>query len=137
MDAHPQPAVAPEELSTLEFDVYARACPSRETFERITGRWGPLVLVGLHEGPMRFNELRRHVEGVSDKMLTQTLQGLERDGFVHRRAREGFPSRVDYSLTALGTRTAVKLLELIEQLEGDMPDVLAARAAYDRTHPGR
>ncbi|MFG3441337.1 winged helix-turn-helix transcriptional regulator [Nonomuraea sp. NPDC047897] len=137
MDAHPQPVADPEELSKLEFDVFARACASRETFERVTGRWGPLVLAGLHEGPMRFNELRRHVEGVSDKMLTQTLQTLERDGFVHRRAREGFPSRVDYSLTPLGTRTAAKLLELIEQLEGDMPQVLAARAAYDRTHPHR
>ncbi|MFI6787453.1 winged helix-turn-helix transcriptional regulator [Nonomuraea sp. NPDC050383] len=137
MDALAQPATEAERtLPALEFDVFARACPSRATFEHITGRWGPLVLLGLHEHAMRFNELRRRVDGVSDKMLTQTLQLLERDGFVDRRAREGFPSRVDYSLTPLGERAAVRLLALIEQLEADMPEVLEAQAAYDSRRSG-
>ncbi|GAA2300404.1 helix-turn-helix domain-containing protein [Nonomuraea roseoviolacea subsp. roseoviolacea] len=137
MDALAQPAVEAERtLPALEFDVFARACPSRATFEHITGRWGSLVLIGLNEHPMRFNELRRRVDGVSDKMLTQTLQALERDGFVHRSAREGFPSRVDYSLTPLGERTAVKLWALIELLEADMPEVLKAQAAYDERRSG-
>lgn len=137
MDVHQQPVADPAEIDKLVFDVHARACPSRETFEHITGRWGPFVLFGLYERPMRFNELRRHVDGVSDKMLTQTLHALERDGFVHRHASEGFPSRVDYSLTPLGVRTAVKLLEFVEQLEGDMLEVMVARDSYDRAHPKR
>lgn len=115
----------------LAYDVFARACPSRGTLEHVTGRWGGLTLGALHEGSLRFNELRRRVDGVSEKMLSQTLHALERDGLVHREAQPTNPPRVDYELTPLGHRVTERLLALIHCVEGAMDDVLAARSAYD------
>ncbi len=115
------------------FDVFGRACPSRAALEHITGRWGSLVLGGLADGPLRFNELRRRVDGVSQKILTQALQALERDGFVHRKLISTFPLRVEYSLTPLGRSVAERLVALFAHLEAQMPAVLAARQDYDRT----
>ncbi|HEY9371288.1 helix-turn-helix domain-containing protein [Streptomyces sp.] len=117
----------------LEFDVFARGCTSRQTLEHATGRWGSLTLAALHEGSFRFNELRRRVDGVSEKMLAQTLQALERDGLVHREAQPTNPPRVDYRLTPLGRSVAERLVALIELVEGRMPEVLAARQNYDET----
>ncbi len=119
------------------FDVFARACPSRETLEHVTGRWGSLTVGALREGPCRFNELRRRVEGVSEKMLSQTLHALERDGIVNREAQPTNPPRVDYELTPLGVEVADRLLALIHCLEGNMPAVLGARESYDATRGGR
>lgn len=115
----------------LVFNVFARACTSRETLEHVTGRWGTLTLGALHEGSFRFNELRRRVDGVSEKMLAQTLHALERDGLVHREAQPTNPPRVDYTLTPLGREVAERLVGLIELVEGRMPDVLTARETYD------
>ncbi|GAA0208773.1 helix-turn-helix domain-containing protein [Saccharothrix mutabilis subsp. mutabilis] len=112
----------------MNFDVFAKDCPSREVLDHLTGRWGVLVLAGLRKGPARFNALRRRVDGVSEKMLAQTLQALERDGFVHREVLAAMPPSVNYSLTPLGESTADHLLALIEHLEANMPEVLAARA---------
>lgn len=123
--------ISAEQQTEPEFDVFARACPSRPVLEHATGRWGVLVLGGLHYGPLRFAALRRRVDGVSEKMLSQTLQTLERDGFVHREAGEGFPSRVEYSLTPLGRSTAELLIGLIEHLEASMPTISAAQLHYD------
>ncbi|MYV99782.1 helix-turn-helix domain-containing protein [Streptomyces sp. SID3343] len=130
----PDPGYAPDPTPEFEFDVFAKACVSRAAMEHITGRWGVLVLGGLHDGPMRFNALRRRVEGVSEKMLSQTLQALERDGFVVRDVHSAIPPRVEYSLTDLGTATAARLLDLIRHLEGNMAQVMAAREVYDRLH---
>ncbi|MEU9981226.1 helix-turn-helix domain-containing protein [Streptomyces sp. NPDC050856] len=113
------------------FDVFSRACPSRGTLEHVTGRWGGLTLGALYEGGFRFNELRRRVDGVSEKMLAQTLHALERDGLVRREAQPVNPPRVDYELTPLGRDVAERLLGLIELLEGRMPEVLAARERYE------
>ncbi|MEU6374707.1 helix-turn-helix domain-containing protein [Streptomyces sp. NPDC046909] len=121
----------------LSFDVFAKACPSRGTLEHVTGRWGGLTLGALYEGSLRFNELRRRVDGVSEKMLSQTLQALERDGLVHREAQPTNPPRVDYELTPLGRGVAERLIGLIEFLEGRMDDVLAARVRYDETRGAR
>ncbi|MGW2300913.1 winged helix-turn-helix transcriptional regulator [Streptomyces sp. NPDC001809] len=115
----------------LAYDVFARACPSRCTLEHVTGRWGSLTLGALHEGSFRFNELRRRVDGVSEKMLSQTLHALERDGLVHREAQPTNPPRVDYRLTDLGRDVAERLIGLIALVEGRMPEVEAARASYD------
>jgi len=123
----------PERDQDLAFDVFAKACPSRGTLEHITGRWGALTLGALHEGSLRFNELRRRVDGVSEKMLSQTLHALERDGLVHREAQPTNPPRVDYELTPLGQEMATRLLGLIRFLEGRMDDVLDARRRYDET----
>jgi DNA-binding HxlR family transcriptional regulator len=117
----------------LPFNVFAKACPSRGTLEHVTGRWGALTLGALYEGSLRFNELRRRVDGVSEKMLSQTLHALERDGLVHREAQPTNPPRVDYELTPLGHAVAERLLGLIHLLEGRMGDVLAAREVYDGT----
>ncbi len=121
----------------LSYDVFAKACPSRNTLEHVTGRWGGLTLCALYEGSLRFNELRRRVDGVSEKMLSQTLQALERDGLVHREAQPTNPPRVDYELTPLGRGVAERLVGLIEFVEGRMDDVLAARQRYDETRGAR
>ncbi|MFE6286838.1 winged helix-turn-helix transcriptional regulator [Streptomyces sp. NPDC057877] len=121
----------------LPYDVFSRACPSRGTLEHVTGRWGALTLGALYEGSFRFNELRRRVDGVSEKMLSQTLHALERDGLVHREAQPVNPPRVDYELTPLGREVAGRLVGLIQFVEDRMDDVLAARGRYDETRGGR
>jgi DNA-binding HxlR family transcriptional regulator len=125
------------EEQPLPYDVFAKACPSRGTLEHVTGRWGALTLGALQEGSLRFNELRRRVDGVSEKMLSQTLQALERDGLVHREAQPTNPPRVDYELTPLGHDIAERLLALIHFVEGRMDSVLAAREKYDETRAPR
>ena len=120
-----------DEHGQVVFDVFAQACTSRATLEHITGRWGILAMVALNDGTLRFNALRRRVSGVSEKMLAQTLQALERDGFVHREAQPTIPPKVEYSLTPRGRRTAALLLALIEDVEGQMPEVMEANVKYD------
>ena len=121
------------EAQDLPYNVFAKACPSRVTLEHVTGRWGGLTLGALHDGSLRFNELRRRIDGVSEKMLSQTLHALERDGLVHRDAQPTNPPRVDYELTPLGRGVAERLLSLIHFVEGQMDDVLEARRNYDET----
>jgi len=130
-------AAADVEHDRLVADVFARACDSRGILEHITGRWGSLALAALAEGPFRFNALRRKVDGVSEKMLAQTLQALERDGFVHREAEPTIPPRVEYSLTPAGREVAERLVGLIEFVETRLPDVIAARARYDEAKPAK
>ncbi|MFY4718430.1 winged helix-turn-helix transcriptional regulator [Streptomyces sp. LaBMicrA B280] len=127
----------PQDPDELAYNVFAKACPSRCTLENVTGRWGGLTLGALSEGSLRFNELRRRVDGVSEKMLSQTLHALERDGLVHREAQPTNPPRVDYELTPLGREVARRLLALIECVEGAMDDVLASRERYDETRGAR
>lgn len=116
------------------FDVFSKRCPSRGTLEHVTGRWGSLTLGALYEGSLRFNALRRRVDGVSEKMLSQTLHALERDGLVHREAQPTNPPRVDYELTPLGRQVTERLCGLIQLVEGRMAEVLIARERYDKTH---
>lgn len=113
-------------------DVFERACPSREVVHAITGRWGALALVALGEGPYRFSALRRRVDGVSERMLAQSLQALERSGFVHREVLETIPPKVEYSLTPRGEQVAAHLLSLVELIESQMPEILADQDRYDR-----
>jgi DNA-binding HxlR family transcriptional regulator len=101
--------------------------------EHVTGRWGSLVLAALQAGAVRFNDLRRRVDGVSQKVLAQTLQALERDGFVSRHQLTVFPLRVEYTLTPTGQDVTAKLLELIAQVEASMDSVLASQQRYDRS----
>ncbi|WP_338697406.1 helix-turn-helix domain-containing protein [Streptomyces sp. Q6] len=106
-------------------------CPQRLILEHVTSRWGVLVLLALDERSFRFGELRREIGGVSEKMLTQTLQTLERDGFVHRDAKPVIPPRVDYTLTGLGREAAGRVRELAEWTERRTAEVAAARQRYD------
>ncbi|KAB8194597.1 transcriptional regulator [Nonomuraea phyllanthi] len=119
-----------EEFDQLVADVFSRRCTSRTVLETLTGRWAILALVALHEGPYRFNALRRRVDGVSEKMLSQTLHALERDGMVLRVAEPSIPPRVEYSLTPLGREAAERLIPLIEWVEERMPQVASAREEY-------
>ncbi|MCX4754507.1 winged helix-turn-helix transcriptional regulator [Kitasatospora purpeofusca] len=112
-------------------DIYDRMCPSRGVLEHVTSRWGVLVLVALRERGYRFSELRRRVSGVSEKMLAQTLQTLERDGFVLREAHPVIPPRVDYSLTPLGLEAAEYVSALAHWVEARMLAVTDAREEYD------
>ncbi|MET7860478.1 helix-turn-helix domain-containing protein [Streptomyces sp. NPDC005318] len=112
-------------------DVNRRMCPSRLVLEHVTSRWGVLVLAALLERSYRFSELRREVDGVSEKMLAQTLQTLERDGFVHRDARPVIPPRVDYTLTELGREAAEQVWGLARWTERRLGAVHAARETYD------
>ncbi|MFQ6145361.1 helix-turn-helix domain-containing protein [Streptomyces sp. SID10815] len=111
-------------------------CPYRLVMEHVTSRWGVLVLIELLDRPHRFSELRRAIgrtsgRQVSEKMLTQTLQTLERDGLVHRDAKPVIPPRVDYSLTGLGREAAEQVRTLARWTEHRMADVEQARQAYD------
>lgn len=116
---------------TLEADVFSRNCSSREILQNVTSRWGLLALVALLDGELRFNALRRRVDGVSERMLSVTLQALERDGYVHREMLQAIPPRVEYSLTDMGRAVAPQLRGLIELVEGQVPVVADARQQYD------
>ncbi|MDQ6656637.1 MAG: helix-turn-helix transcriptional regulator [Actinomycetota bacterium] len=115
-----------------QYDAYLATCPSRNLLDRISDKWVTLVLAALGNGDCRFSELARHLAGVSQKMLTQTLRNLERDGLVVRTVTPSVPVRVDYALTTLGA----SLLGVIQQVkawaEQNMDDVAAARDKYDR-----
>jgi DNA-binding HxlR family transcriptional regulator len=104
----------------LVANVFARECASRAAFEDVTGKWASLVLLALGEGPHRFGELRRKVEGVSEKMLSQALRALEADGMLLRSPQPTVPPRVDYELTALGRDVAARLRELADVLEASV-----------------
>ncbi len=106
-------------------------CPYRLVLEHVTSRWGVLVLITLLDRPHRFSELRRAIGRVSEKMLTQTLQTLERDGLVHRDAKPVIPPRVDYSLTDLGREAAEQVRALANWTQERMGEVRKARELYD------
>ncbi|MFJ3482985.1 winged helix-turn-helix transcriptional regulator [Pseudomonas sp. NPDC090202] len=110
-------------------EVLARDCPSREILNHVCSRWGVLVLVVLLDGMHRFSELRRKIGGVSEKMLSQTLQSLEQDGFVDRKALPVVPPHVEYSLTPLGREVAVQVDGLTSWIEQNLPRIMAAREA--------
>ena len=118
-------------------DLYAPACPTRGVLDHVSSRWGVLVLVALLEGTHRFGELRRKVGGVSEKMLSQTLQALERDGFVSREVFAVIPPRVDYALTSLGREVAGRVEALADWIEESMPRIAAARARHDAGRSAR
>ncbi|MEV8016741.1 helix-turn-helix domain-containing protein [Streptomyces sp. NPDC086554] len=110
-------------------------CPQRLVLEHVTSRWGVLVLLTLDERSYRFSELRRALGRVSEKMLAQTLQTLERDGLVHRDAKPVIPPRVDYSLTDLGREVGAQVRALAEWTERRLGDVQKARQEYDEARP--
>lgn len=118
-------------IDALVVDVFARNCTSRATLEDVAGKWGILALLALGDGDYRFNALRRKVDGVSEKMLSQTLQTLERDGMLTRQVLSTIPPRVEYSLTSLGGQVAESLRGLAALLEASVDEVTTARNSYD------
>ncbi|MFG3703597.1 winged helix-turn-helix transcriptional regulator [Micromonospora sp. NPDC047670] len=117
--------------SEVHPNVFARACGSRQVLDRIGDRWSVLVMLALADGTKRYSELAQRIEGVSQKMLTQNLRALERDGLLTRTVHASVPPRVDYALTDLGR----SLLDLLAGLESwattHLDEVEAARARYD------
>ncbi|MCO5995156.1 winged helix-turn-helix transcriptional regulator [Actinoallomurus rhizosphaericola] len=113
------------------YDAYLATCPARELLDRISDKWVTLILNALADGPRRYSDLGRTIAGVSQKMLTQTLRALERDGMVTRSVTPSVPVRVDYELTPLG----VSLLPLVQAVkqwaEAHIAAVHTARASYD------
>ncbi|MFY9261532.1 MAG: helix-turn-helix domain-containing protein [Gallionella sp.] len=115
-------------------DVFAAECPSREVLKHITSRWGVLVLVlvALRDGTHRFSELRRKIGGVSEKMLAQTLQQLEQDGFVNRLSHPVVPPHVEYTLTPLGAEVSLQVASLTDWIETNLPKIMKAQQKSSR-----
>ena len=100
-------------------------CPSRIVLNHITSTWGVLILVALSRSDLRWGELRRTVQGISEKMLAQTLRILEKDGFVLRTAQPTVPPRVDYSLTPRGREVTERLLPLMGWIAENADEIIA------------
>ncbi|ELP68587.1 transcriptional regulator, HxlR family [Streptomyces turgidiscabies Car8] len=113
------------------FDVMTATCPSRTSLARIANKWTAMVVIALSTGPMRFRDLRTSVDGISGKVLTETLRDLERDGIVTRQVYGEVPPRVEYELTALGRTLYAPLQALGLWAEEHFTEVLAARERYD------
>jgi DNA-binding HxlR family transcriptional regulator len=114
-------------LSQRRGEVFSTACPSREILNHVTSRWGVLVLVALMEGTHRFSDLRRKIGGVSEKMLAQTLQQLEKDGFIDRVSYPVVPPHVEYSLTPLGEEIGSQVDSLIDWIETNLSKIMKAQ----------
>ena len=110
---------------------YSSNCPTRKVLDRVADKWAVLVLGLLIEGPIRFSRLRRAVEGISQKMLSQTLKSLERDGLVSRKAFATVPVTVEYAITPLGQTLATTLDALRVWAETHMEEVTANQQRYD------
>ena len=115
----------------LEPNPYAADCPTRQVLDRIGDRWTMLVLLLLDRRTHRFTELAREIEGISPKVLTQTLRGLERDGLVRREVFAEVPPRTEYTLTDLGATLVGAVSALDRWARSHIDEVQAARADYD------
>ncbi len=119
--------------SELIGQVLSSECPSREILEHLTSKWAVLVLRSLSDGVLRFSELRKRIEGVSEKMLAQTLKTLEQDGFILRTVYPEVPPKVEYQLTFLGAQAAEKLNYLIGWIERSLPEILQNKQLVNKT----
>ena len=114
------------------YNVYDANCPTRQILSILADKWTSLVIVALASGTKRFQQLRREIQGVSQKMLTQTLRTLEQDGLVARVAYPTVPPKVEYSLTVLGKTLTEPLAALHVWAERHVTEIEAARAAVER-----
>ena len=119
------------EEAARNYDAFMAECPARHLLDRIGTKWVSLVLLALADGPQRYSDLSRRIAGVSQKMLTQTLRNLERDGLISRTVTPSVPVRVDYELTALGESLLPLVKAIRDWAETNMPKVEAARDQYD------
>lgn len=113
-------------------DAFNSDCPAREVLDHITSRWGVLILTALSEGPLRFSELHGRIGGISEKMLSQTLRTLVRDGLVERRVEPTTPPRVSYELTELGEGLTESLRQFLDWIRRHTAEVVAAQHRHDR-----
>ncbi len=112
-------------------NTYDKNCPFRLVLDRIADKWTVLIVASLMEDTKRFGELRKDIEGISQKMLTQTLRGMERDGLINRKAYAVIPPKVEYSLTELGRSLIKILLDIKNWSEENIDNILKAQSKYD------
>jgi DNA-binding HxlR family transcriptional regulator len=110
------------------YDVMAATCPSRTVLHRIGARWTVFVVTALADGPRRFTQLKAHIQGITPKVLTETLRALETDGLVDRTEYDEHPPRVEYSLTPLGRSLGVPLQAVRDWAESHVPEILDAQS---------
>ena len=115
----------------LKYNIFQQHCPARLFFEKIADKWVLLILNVLEEETQHFNLLKKNIQGISPKVLSQKLKMLERDGFIERKIQNTSPIRVDYSLTFLGQNVAAMAFQLKEWAETNIEQVLAAQITYD------
>ncbi len=115
-------------------DLYNRLCPSRSIIDHVSSVWGSVVLKALSENKvMRFGELRNRIDGISEKMLSQTLRHFERDGLVVRKSYTVIPPRVEYRLTPMGKKCAQEILEFCTFIEDHMYTIVKNQMMYDKS----
>lgn len=117
-----------------DWNVLLRTCPSRTSLMEIANKWTAMIVVVLGSGPLRFTEIRTAVDGISGKVLTETLRRLERDGVVERRSYDRIPPHVEYELTELGRSLHEPLNALRAWAEANIEQVLEARQDFDDRH---
>ncbi|MDR3574499.1 MAG: helix-turn-helix domain-containing protein [Anaerolineaceae bacterium] len=125
------------DTENLLFNVYRETCPTRAVLGLIADKWTALVIGLLEDRPKRFSELQRGIEGISQKMLTQTLRELERDGLVTRTIYPEIPPHVEYALTELGMKLQEPIGLIRKWAEENMNQVIQSQIAYDAREPLR
>lgn len=116
-------------------DAFLKVCPSRTVLARIGQKWTVLAMVALQDAPMRFGDIRRRLEGVSQKMLTQTLRAMERDGLIERHVYDERPLRVEYALSPLALTLLPLVIDLKAWAEESLKTIEANNRAFDRKFP--
>lgn len=119
------------QTSHLPADAFSNICPSRDVLARLGQKWTILAMVALRDKPLRFGDIRRRIQGVSDKMLTQTLRAMERDGLVQRSVFEGPLTRVEYALSPLARSVLPVLVELKKWAEYSLDRIEASINTFD------
>jgi DNA-binding HxlR family transcriptional regulator len=125
----PENSVQEQDPLMIRGQVLSSKCPSRQILRHLTSRWGSLVLLVLGGGTRRFSEIRREIDGISDRMLSEALADLEGDGMISRKSYNTIPPKVEYSLTEYGEEAYRRLRPLITWLERNLGKILAARPA--------
>ena len=118
------------------YDIYEDRCPTRLVLDRLADKWALLILDRLQQEPVRFNQLKREIKGISQKVLSQTLKKLERDGLIVRTVFPTVPVTVEYALSELGNTLNETVSKLAHWAEHNMASVLAAQKAYDEALTG-
>ncbi|RSC82358.1 winged helix-turn-helix transcriptional regulator [Acinetobacter haemolyticus] len=118
-------------IKGLKYNIYQQHCPARLFFEKIADKWVLLIINVLAKESQHFNLLKKNIEGISPKVLSQKLKMLERDGFIQRQVQDTSPIRVEYSLTALGLEVAEMAFQLKDWAESNIEQIISAQQRFD------
>lgn len=118
-------------IKNLKYNIYQQHCPARLFFEKIADKWVLLILNKLEQETQHFNLLKKSIQGISPKVLSQKLKMLERDGFIERKVQNTSPIRVDYSLTSLGLEIAKMAYQLKDWAEQNIEEIILAQQRFD------